>query len=279
MYFPTKLGLATVLSAALSLPLSAQDKPYDQVVATVNGVDITVGHIALARANLPDQYQNLGAQVLYDGLLEQLIQQTVLMQALEDTPTHLKMLLENNRRQAIANEALTVLLDEAVTEDAVQARYAAEFQDYQPETEWNASHILVETEEKAQEILELAQGGDDFAALAREHSTGPSGPGGGELGWFGPGRMVPEFETAVMDMEVGAVTGPVQTQFGFHVIRLNDKRDLDAPELEEVREDIVNAMQREIAESLVADLTAGAEVTITEGVDASLIVDPAIFAK
>jgi peptidyl-prolyl cis-trans isomerase C len=122
-----------------------------------------------------------------------------------------------------------------VSDADVQAAYDERYADFTPATEYNASHILVETEEEAQEIIDILATGADFAEMAKLKSTGPTGPSGGELGWFGPGRMVPEFENAVVQLEQGQVSPPVQTQYGWHVIRLNDSRQPGIPTLEQVR--------------------------------------------
>ena len=212
-----------------------------------------------------------------DGLVDQLVQQTLLSQTMTELPKPVELLLENTQRQAIANEALQALIDEAITDEALQAAYDAEFAGFQPQTEYNASHILVETEELAQEILELAQGGDDFAALAMEHSTGPSGPNGGQLGWFGEGQMVRPFEAAVVAMETGEVAGPVQTQFGWHIIKLNEMRDTAVPSLDEVRDDLIATLERHVADGEIAKLYDNAEVNIDTEIDPNAIMDLSIF--
>lgn len=278
MHLLKKLALGACLIVATGPGATAQDKADPStVVATVGDVEITLGHLAIARAGLPEQYQQLPASVLYDGLLDQLVQQTLLMQSIQDLPLHVDILLENGRRQIISSEALDVLLRAAVTEEAIQAAYDEEFAGFAPEPEFNASHILVETEEEAADILAKAQAGDDFAALAREFSTGPSGPNGGQLGWFGLGQMVPPFEEAVTAMEPGTVSGPVQTQFGWHVIRLNDARQSTAPSLEEVRGDLIANLERDLAQSEIAKLYDAATITIVPDVDPTLILDPDIF--
>jgi len=127
--------------------------------------------------------------------------------------------------------------------------------------EYNAAHILVETEEEALAVIETLDGGADFAETARESSTGPSGPSGGDLGWFGAGMMVGEFETAVKDMEPGDISAPVQTQFGWHVIKLNEVRDQPRPTLEQLRPELENQLLQETVTGKLAELTEAAEIT------------------
>ncbi len=257
-------GLAMML--ALPVAAQAQDEiTADTVVATVNGVEIKLGHMLMVRAGLPEQYQQMPDTVLWDGILDQLVQQEVLAQQPEALETNrVKLALENERRALIASERLAVLSEGVATDEAVEAKYAELFGSVEPRLEYNANHILVETEEEAAALVAELEGGADFEALAKEKSTGPSGPSGGALGWFGEGQMVAPFEQAVMELEVGAVSGPVQTQFGWHVIKLNETREQGAPALEDVREQIVAELEREGVQLLIKGFVDGADVTRTD---------------
>jgi parvulin-like peptidyl-prolyl isomerase len=150
------------------------------------------------RAQLPEQYQQLPPEVLFDGVLEQLINQEILAQQDEAVARAIELRLDNERRALQANEVITDFAATAVTEEAIQAAYDEAVAGAEAEQEFNAAHILVETEDEALALIEELNGGADFAALAQEHSTGPSGPNGGSLGWFGLGMMVPPFEAAVL---------------------------------------------------------------------------------
>lgn len=273
---------ALALAFALALPAQAQDATpapemtADTVVATVNGQDITLGNMLAIRANLPEQYQQLGDEVLWDGILDQLVQQSVLAQDEKATETRrVQVALENERRALLAAEVVAAIARDAMTDEAVQAAYDAQYADAELGTEYNASHILVETEEEAQAIAEDVKGGADFATVAREKSTGPSGPNGGELGWFGPGMMVEEFQQAVEGMEVGAVSDPVQTQFGWHVIKLNEERAMEAPALDSVRAELEMQIQQEAVKSYIDEKLAAAEVTRTPSTE----VDPSALSN
>jgi peptidyl-prolyl cis-trans isomerase C len=206
----------------------------------------------LARFALPEQFQQLPNEVLFDALIDQLIQQTVLGQAMGEMTRRAEVLLDNERRSIIASEKLGEVVSDAVTDEAIAAAYDAEYSDAEPTQEWDASHILVATEDEAAALLEELDGGADFAELARK-STGPSGPNGGALGWFGPGMMVKPFEDAVMGMEAGDVAGPIQTQFGWHVVKLNDARMKGAPALDEVRAEIVAQLENDAVEQALAN--------------------------
>lgn len=250
------------LAAVLAVPGAVQAAPdADTVVARVNGEQITLGHMIVAHASLPEQYRQLPAELLYEGILDQLVQQIALGQSRTgDVPRLVALQLENERRSLLAADALEDVVSGAVGEAELRAAYEAEYADGKGGPEFNASHILVESEEAAKALVEELNGGAEFAELAKEKSTGPSGPSGGALGWFGEGAMVPEFETAVVGMEVGAVSEPVQTQFGWHVIKLNDKRIADAPAFEEVSGEIAERLQSEAIEAHVAKLTDAADV-------------------
>ncbi|GGD21729.1 peptidylprolyl isomerase [Sinisalibacter lacisalsi] len=266
----------------IAAPLTAEDAPSassDTVIATVNGEAITLGHVVAARFALPEEYQALPNDVLLPGLVEQLIQQTVLGQAIDEMSRRAQIQLDNERRAIVATEKLDEVIMGAVDDAKVQAAYEAAYADAEPTQEWNASHILVETEEEAQALIDELADGAEFPALAQEHSTGPSGPSGGELGWFGPGMMVEPFETAVTGMQDGDVAGPVQTQFGWHVIKLNESRMKGAPALEEVRGDIEAQLENDAVEQALATLLESATIERTdlEGIDPNVLGDVSIL--
>lgn len=266
---------AAAFSLCMALPTLADETPNpDTVVATVNGTEITLGHMMLVQQNLPQQYQTLPSEMLFQGILDQIIQQTILMQAGPKEDSRLvRLSVENERRQLKAGEVLQGVADVAVTDEAVKALYDTKYATGVDGEEFNASHILVETEEEAKALIERLNAGEDFAELAKEKSTGPSGPNGGSLGWFGPGQMVKPFEDAVLAMEVGAISAPVKTQFGWHVIKLNDKRAKSAPELDQARPELEAEIERQAIDAKIAELTQLAEIdkSGSEGLDPALI--------
>jgi peptidyl-prolyl cis-trans isomerase C len=230
---------AMAVAAALALPTHADEVTADTVVTSINGTDITVGHLIIARNSLPAQYQQISDDVLFGLLVDQLERQAVLAQSLEgDLPRHIALSLENEQRIQMASEVIDGIAAAPITDAALQALYDERYADGFGGDEFNAAHILVETEEEAQAIKVELDGGADFAEMAKAKSTGPSGPNGGDLGWFGPGMMVPPFEEAVVAMEPGQISAPVQTQFGWHLIILNEKRKTEAPKLDDVRTEL-----------------------------------------
>ncbi|MCX8952667.1 peptidylprolyl isomerase [Ruegeria sp. NA] len=249
------------LTAMMALPLAAETQPdASTVVARVNGDEITLGHVIATVAALPPQYQQAEDDVLFDFVLEQLIQQQLLGQQQDGLNKLNTLRLKNEERSLLAVQTVTALTDTVVTDEAIQAAYDAQYNDFAGEDEFDASHILVETEEQANDLKAQLDDGADFAELAREHSTGPSGPNGGALGWFGKGQMVPEFETAVVALEKGQVSDPVQTQFGWHVVKLNDKRKTEAPALDAVREELAQTVQQDAIQARIDELTQQAQI-------------------
>lgn len=272
----TKMIAGTALAVVLALPAFAQDEAVtaETVVAVVDGTEITVGHLIAMRALLPDQYQQLPAEVLFDGVLEQLIQQEVIATAMGDdlTPA-MQLSLENERRALIASMFLDDIAMAEISDADLQAAYDDAFGAVEPATEYNASHILVESEEDAQALIDELADGADFAELAVEHSIGPSGPNGGQLGWFSQGMMVPAFENAVMALEPGEVSPPVETQFGWHVVILNETREQEPPSLEEVQGELIETIRRDRVDARVTDMMEAANI------ERSVIeIDPAVIA-
>lgn len=273
MLNPMNFVISATLAAGLSAPAFAQDVTADTVLATVNGTEITLGHVIAASATLPEQYLQAPDDALLDGLLENLIQQEILADAVTEVPRAVTLAAENAKRSLLAGTALDAAFTEAVSDEALQAAYDARVAGFEAAAEFDASHILLETEEEAIAVKEMLDGGADFAETAKEKSTGPSGPNGGALGWFGAGMMVPEFEAAVVDMAKGDVSDPVQTQFGWHLIILNDSRETTPPTLEELRAELASGIEQGVAESLIESLTADASVDRIdlEGFDAANI--------
>jgi len=265
------LALGALLLAGPSL---GQDVGADTVLATVGDETITLGHLIVARQTLPQQYQQLDDTVLFDGLLDQLVQQLALAQSLQAVTTATQLTIDNQRNGLLAGEALGVVAAAAVTDEALQAAYEARYANTEPESEYNASHILVATEEEAQALITELENGADFATLAQDKSTGPSGPNGGSLGWFSKGMMVPPFEAAVLELSPGEVSAPVQTQFGWHVVKLNESRIKDAPPLDQVRNELAQEIERAAVDSAIATVMSA---TVVER--ANVDVDPSILKE
>lgn len=253
-------------SAAYLLTIGSQVAAQDAntVVARVGDTEITLGEMIITRAQLPPQYEQFPPEVIFDGILDQLVQQQLLADSAGEEPPRVALALANERRALMAGEAINALTLEAVTDEAIQAAYDARFDGAEPQTQYNASHLLVETEEEAIAAKERITGGEEFADVARDVSTGPTGPNGGNLGWFGAGAMVPEFETAVIGLDVGGISDPVQTQFGWHVVTLNETRIEEQPQLDALRQELSAEVQEAAIEAALTAMRDATDINLPE---------------
>ncbi len=269
---------AALLGLALALPAKAQEPAADTVLARVGTAEITLAHALALREQLPPQFRQVPDESLFPAIVEQLIEQELLYQhKAGELNLRQRSMLENEVRNFTANAALTEAAEAALSDTAIAAAYeafAAEFAEGEPETEYNAAHILVRSEAEIEEVIAELEAGRDFADVARDHSVDGSAQAGGDLGWFGEGVMIEPFEAAVMALEPGEVSGPVETQFGWHVVKLLDRRDAQVPPLEEVRDDLADHIQREAARGLVEELRAAAAIENLAG-----DMDPAILGR
>lgn len=253
------------------------------VLATVNGDEITLGHLLVMRQRLPAQYEDLPDDVLFPGLLEQVVDQTLLAQEVgtsEGDPLEVRLHLENERRGALAARAVLESAKAELSETDVQAAYEEAVAGVEAASEYSASHILVESEETAKALGAEIDGDADFAEAAKANSKDGSAATGGELGWFGAGQMVPEFEAAVAELEVGEVSSPVKTQFGWHLIKLNDKREVAPPPLADVRPEIENQLRQQALQSELEQLRSAAQIDLPDtGMPASAISDTSLLGE
>jgi len=259
---------------------TGQKAGTDRVVARVDGTEITLGHMMVLRENLPAQYQSLPMDVLFNGLLEQLIQQTALEKTMQGKLSKLDVLsLENFSRSYVANSALQGVVANVATPQALQLTYDTRVASMAKKTEYRAAHILVASIDEAEALKAELDAGADFAELASRSSidTG-SGTEGGELGWFGIGTMVAPFEAAVISMNVGAVSGPVQTDFGWHLIKLQETRIQTAPSLEEMTPELTAELEQKAVDAYLLTLLNGVNVEKdVEGLDPNLLNDTTLL--
>jgi len=250
---------------ALSTPVHAQEEPTKEtVIATVNGTDITLGHVISLASRLPEQYLDIENKNLYAGIVEQLIQQQLLGSLITEETTEIKLANDNEKRALLAAEAIDRISAEALTQEAIDEQYNTAYKNEEPIPEYHASHILVETEVEAQRIAEMLAGGADFVETAKQMSTGPSGPSGGDLGWMGLGQLVPEFEAAMIALEVGKISVPVKTDFGWHVIKLNEKRNQPESELATVLEEIKQTLTSAAIDKQISQLEKSGDIVRNE---------------
>ncbi|WP_299444024.1 peptidylprolyl isomerase [uncultured Rhodospira sp.] len=261
-------GLSLVLLGAPAAVQAQQEIDPDTVVARVNGHEITMSRLQALRARDP-QLQQVPLPMLYESLVNHLVEGELIVgkakaEGFGDHPD-VQERLNAVRDEIIRSIYLTEIVEDAATEEALQARYEAFKQEHPPEEEVKASHILVESEDEARAIIQQLEDGADFAELAKAESTGPSAPNGGDLGYFKRnGQMVEPFAKAAFDLEAGAyTTEPVETQFGWHVIKVTDRRMSEPPSLEEVRNQLTTEIAQDTISDLVEDLRDDADIETT----------------
>lgn len=268
-----RLGAAVAMAAFAVTGAVAQD---DAVVATINGDQVTESDLAIAIADLEQQFAQLPEDQRRAAALAAIIEIRLMSKAAEDKgfgdDADFKRRMELLRQRALHSSYIEKEIASSVTDEAVRARYDKEVAATPPTSEVRARHILVATEEEAKAIIAELDAGGDFEAIAKEKSSDGAAAQGGDLGYFGPGRMVPEFEKAAFALEVGQYTKePVQSQFGFHVIKVEDKRVQQPPAFEQVEAQFRSIVLREKYFEAVESLRNGADIEIAdEGLKAAL---------
>ncbi len=239
----------------------------NQVVARINGIDVTRQQVLDSATDLPDQVRAQIDQVFpllvkrYIGL--QLLAEKGRADNLAEDP-EVKKLVTEAENDAIRQIFITRYLEQQITDQAIQSRYDLQLKENPPPEEVRAAHILVATEDEAKAIIAQLAGGADFAALAKEKSTDKgSGANGGDLGWFAKTVMVKEFADAAFAMQAGETSAaPVKSQFGFHIIKLEERRTQPAPSLDSLREQIRAELAEETVQALVTSLRKDAKVEV-----------------
>lgn len=240
------------------------DLSLETVIATVGENKITLGQLLVARQGLPGEFQQLPDEILMQALIEQVANQTLLADAareaeLDDKPA-VQIAIQNQERAVLAGAYLADAISERVNEEAVEAYYNEHFTEAEPVKQVRAAHILVEDEETAKEIKAKLDEGEDFAALASEYGTDATAERGGDLGWFSHGDMVPPFADAAFAMEPGTISDPVQTSFGWHIIKLNETRTRPVPPLSAVKGEIVGELAEKARAEILAEISEGIEI-------------------
>ena len=256
---------AATASVALAVALWGVAPAAAKVLARVNGVEITDEDLAIARADLEERMpRELQGPARDKALLDNLIVAKVVAQKAEAekvsaSPEFARKLAY--MRDKLLTETYLGKLGEAANTDAnVQKTYDEVAKTQKPETEVHASHILVPTEEEAKKALERVKGGEDFSKVATEVSKDP-GSKGGDLGWFTRDRMVPEFAEAAFKLEKpGQLSEPVKSQFGWHVIKLEEKRTKEFPRLDQVRDQVVRYVVQKAEGDEVVKLRDAAKI-------------------
>ncbi len=260
-------------AAAPAADAPAEEAPAEidpnAVVATVGGQEITEADLSFAAEDMAQDLSQMPPEERRAFLVRILIDMKVMSQAARDAGMDQTELFAQRQNyleeRALRRAYFADTIASAVTPEAVPAQYDAFVAQFQPEDEIHASHILVETEEKANELKTELDGGADFATLARENSIDPGAANGGDLGFFGRGMMVQPFEEAAYALaNPGDISAPVQSQFGWHIIKLEEKRQSAPPTLEQVAPQIQQQLLQQAFVTKVDELMSDVTVDIAD---------------
>jgi peptidyl-prolyl cis-trans isomerase C len=259
------IAIAAVASVAVA---GAASPAAAKVLAKVNGTEITEEDVKVAtedlEPNLPPQLEGKAREsYVLDFLIDgELVAAKAKTDKLDQTPEFTKK-LAYQREKLLMETLLAQIAKTAATDAALQAAYEEAKKAQKPETEVHARHILVPEEAEAKAALKRVKGGEDFAKVAKEVSKDP-GAEGGDLGWFTKARMVPEFADAAFKLEPGQISEPVKSPFGWHVIKLEEKRQTTFPAYDEVKDQVVRYVVQKAQGELVAGLRKNAKIERTE---------------
>jgi peptidyl-prolyl cis-trans isomerase C len=246
-------------------PVAVAQTEGEIVIATVNGENIYRGALEDAYAQLPPQAQQMGMETIYPLLLDRMVDEKLIgvaaSKAIPADDPDVEMQMAALRERVVMQIYFEREIESKLTDEMLQQRYDQWKEANPSASEVHARHILLETEEKAKEVLAEVQGGKDFAEAAKEHSTGPSGPNGGDLGFFTQDQMVKPFADEAFAMEIGAVSAaPVKTDFGWHIIKVEDRRQQPQAGFDEMREQLTQEATQEIAAEMMVTLREEAEI-------------------
>jgi peptidyl-prolyl cis-trans isomerase C len=264
-----KLSMLAAVSAMAALatpqfvagPALAEDKP----VATVDGMAITEADLKLAEDEIGRDLGNLPGATKRRVLVEFLVENNLFAKAAEaarlNEGAEFDGRLRYWRNRALRDAYFDKQINASISEAAAKTFYDDQIKALKPKDEVQARHILVDTEEQAKELKKKVEEGADFAALAKEHSKDPgTKEDGGMLGYFSAGQMVPQFEQAAFAVEKGKISAPVKSQFGWHIIKVEDRRQKPPPSFDEVKERILASMMHQKAQAAAASLREKAKV-------------------
>lgn len=258
------LTLSACCLGAGAVAAIAQDNA-DKVVATVNGHSISESDLTLAEAEIGNELGNLPEATRRRVLVEFMIENQLFAEAAEadklGTGPDFEKRMAFWRQRALRDAYFDKTVRASIGEQAARAIYEDKVKQLKPEEEVQARHILVASEEEAKKLLERVNAGEDFAQLAKENSgDAGSKEQGGMLGYFGKGQMVPQFEETAFALKKGEVSKPVQSQFGWHVIKVEDRRQKPPPTFDEVKDRLIGSMVQSKAQNIAGELRTKAKI-------------------
>lgn len=256
-----------LLAAALTalVPLAAQAD--DPVIARVNGVDIKQSDLDFAASEVGPRLGNYTPEDRKKVLLQYVIENELMAGAGEkdslNNAANFPDRVKYHQRRALRDAYFDASIRNAVSEEAAKKIYDEKIGSLKPEQEVHARHILVATEAEAKEVAERLKKGEDFATVAKEKSKDTNAEGG-DLGFFARGQMLKPFEDAAFALDVGKISDPVQTQFGWHIIKVEEKRDQPAPTFDQVKEAILSQLVQQKAQDVVTGLRDAAKIEVVD---------------
>ncbi len=236
-------------------------------VGTVNGEAIWLDDVMRQAERLPAKFRQAPMETYFDQLVTDMVDSKIAADAARaaryDTKKEIAAAMKTAADRVLAESWIGEKIKNEVNDAAIEKAYKIFVADSASREQVTAAHILVATEDEAKAIIASLEDGADFAELAKSKSTGPSGPNGGSLGKFGRGQMVPAFENAAFALEVGKITiQPVQTQFGWHVIKVESKKIAPAPTIEDMREQLVQTLSTQALGRVLEELRAKQEIKL-----------------
>jgi len=256
---------AVALSACVLGLAAAGARAEDKVVASVNGHTITEADLSLAEAEIGNELGNLPETTRRRVLVEFMIENQLYAEAAEaeklGSGPDFDKRMAFWRQRALRDAYFEKTVKASIGEEAARAIYEDKVKELKPEEEVQARHILVASEDEAKKMVTRVEAGEDFAQLAKENSgDAGSKTQGGMLGYFGKGQMVPQFEEAAFALKKGEVSKPVQSQFGWHVIKVEDRRQKPPPSFDEVKDRLIGSMVQSKAQNIATELRGKAKI-------------------
>ena len=233
------------------------DTPFIEV----NGKIIKFGSAIIAFSKIRQSNMNFDEKTIFSQIVQQLVNEELLSQKIDNENKLTLLALEHEKRSAKAAQMVSKILKNFPNDELVKSAYQNLTNEFKGSLEYNASHILVKEEGQATTIRKDISNGKNFEALAKEYSIGPTGKSGGKLNWFDLGSMVPEFSTALMVLSEGDISQPVQTKFGWHLIKLNKTREKKIPELQEIKAQLVQNLRQKKINDYLKSLTENSEIS------------------
>ncbi|HER27738.1 MAG TPA: peptidylprolyl isomerase [Rhodospirillales bacterium] len=260
-----KIPLMVAVVGLIALSPALAKEHIDPVVATVDGKQILRSDVDAARQRLPEKFKALPFEAVFGFLVNSLIDSKLVVAEARkiklDESEEFKRTLARIEEQVLERTFLAAYIENRITEQDLKVRHQEMIKNATVQDEIRARHILLETEAQAREVIAELVGGADFAELAKSRSKGPSGKSGGDLGYFGKGQMVEAFSTAAFALEKGAYTRePVQTQFGWHVIKLEDRRKVEPISFADAEPQLRQELSQQIGADFLQNIRQAATV-------------------